>query len=151
MCIRDRRTRLETSSGVYEDAKVTTSWKSGLQSTISVSSTEAEIVAASWATRAMLPLHYVIEELFGILDQASSVSTPVLFQDNESACACAQGGSMRRLRHLTLHQLYVRFACKDGRIRIRPKRTTVMTADILTKVMADVVVSRLLELCGVSP
>ena len=145
------RTRLETSSGVYEDAKVTTSWKSGLQSTISVSSTEAEIVAASWATRAMLPLHYVIEELFGILDQASSVSTPVLFQDNESACACAQGGSMRRLRHLTLHQLYVRFACKDGRIRIRPKRTTVMTADILTKVMADVVVSRLLELCGVSP
>ena len=125
-------------------------WKSGLQSTISVSSTESEVVCASWATRSgLLPLHYVVHECFELFGFAEIIGTPILYQDNESAAVCAQGGMMRRLRHLTLHQLYIRHACRDGLVRVKPKRTKFMSADVVSKVMSDQTVRTLLEFCSI--
>jgi hypothetical protein len=131
---------------------VTTSWKTGLQSTLSVSSTEAEIVCASFATRSLLPLVNVLQEIrdiFKMKGLSFAVETPILYQDNEAALSCAAGGQMRRLRHLSLHQLYVRFVARDGLLRVLPKRTHLMQGDIMSKVLEEQVVQRLLPLMGI--
>ena len=130
-----------------ESFQVPIAWKSGLQTTISISSTESEIVCASWATRNFLPIQYLLEEIKQLF--FFCLCTPCLYQDNEAAMSCAAGGTMRRLRHLTLHQLFVRYMAQDGKIRVLPKRTKEMIADLLTKVLGDERARFLLGLIGI--
>ena len=135
-------------------AHVVVAWKCGLQTTVSVSSTEAEIVCASWASRALMALHFLMVEVARVLPRLCPpdfprfcrplVLTPLIYQDNEAAQACASGGSYRRLRHLSLHNMYVRHLCCHGQLRVLAKRTAVMSADLFTKVLANTVVERLL-------
>ena len=123
-------------------------WRTGLQKTISLSSAESEITCASWTTRELLAQHNFWLQIAGRWGSTFYVAKPWLYQDNEASEAACNGGGIRKLRHLTLAQLFVRTSSAAGRISVLPKRTQVMTGDIMTKVLGEQVLQRLLKLLG---
>jgi hypothetical protein len=99
------------------------------QQSIALSSTEAEITAAS---RAALEIMFVR----GILrDLGVDVSEPTaLFVDNRSAIALAQDRrSCHRSRHILRRFLKVREFVAEGHIRVEYVNTQTNAADIFTK------------------
>ena len=124
-------------------------WRTGLQKTISLSSAESEITCASWTTRELLAQYNFWLEIAGKWKSKFYVAKPWLFQDNEASEAASNGGGIRKLRHLSLAQLFVRTVTLQGRLSVLPKRTQVMTGDIMTKVLGEQVLRQLLQLLGI--
>ena len=108
---------------------VPVSWHSGLQSTISLSSCEAEYVALSECCRE-------VDYLRGIVDFVEHpVGGPTeIFEDNQGTIdLVANPVHHRRTKHIEVKYHYVRDAQEKGRARIVKVHTTLNHADILTK------------------
>ncbi|CAI7808819.1 unnamed protein product [Closterium sp. NIES-53] len=105
------------------------SWNSSKQELVSLSSAEAEFIAACAATREGLYL----QEL---LDEAKFV-TPNQFTlqcDNQSAITIAnKPGFVNRTKHISLRYFFVKDAIDNGRMRLFYCPTSDMAADSLTK------------------
>ncbi|KAE8189347.1 hypothetical protein CF328_g6312 [Tilletia controversa] len=104
-------------------------WRSKLQDTVSVSSTEAEYVALSEATREAIWAVQLLQEL------KLRVKGPVgMFTDNTGAEALARNPqSHQRTKHIRIHQHLVRDANNDGTIKVQRVHTNDNPADLLTK------------------
>jgi hypothetical protein len=125
-------------------------WASKLQTEIALSTTEAEYLAISTATREVLPLMELIQEM---QKQGCGLkaTTPHLhcrvFEDNSGAVELAnsvKNPKMRpRTRHINTKYHHFRDKVQDGIISIHPVSTTDMLADILTKVCNEEIHTRL--------
>ncbi|CAI7879875.1 unnamed protein product [Closterium sp. NIES-53] len=122
------------------------SWNSSKQELVSLSSAEAEFIAACAATREGLYL----QEL---LDEAKFV-TPNQFTlqcDNHSAITIAnKPGFVNRTKHISLRYFFVKDAIDKGRMRLVYCPTSDMAADSLTKKLTRQKFHHCNQLSGVS-
>ena len=112
-------------------------WASKLQTQIALSTTEAEYIAISMATRDVIPLMELVQELEQNGFDYSAVTPKVhckVFEDNSGAVEIATVHKFRpRTKHINTIYHHFRHYVEQGKISILPIRTGEQRADVLTK------------------
>jgi hypothetical protein len=134
-------------------------WASKLQSEIALSTTEAEYIALSMATRELLPLRRILQEInqhslihLPIPDQynitrSSKLQATIVFEDNASCIVLAHSeGSKQRTKHISIKWHHFRDQIRNGNIKIVKIDTHSNWADILTKPLGPQKFQKLREL-----
>lgn len=104
------------------------SWTSRRQSTVALSTTEAELVAASEGARELVWLTRIFEDITMVK------SVPNLHVDNEAAVKLAHNPEFhKRTKHIRIRHFYVRELVSEGAILVKRIGTRDQIADILTK------------------
>lgn len=107
------------------------SWSSKKQELVTLSTTEAEYVAATHAAKEALWMRRLIGEVFRPLSEP----TP-LFSDSKSAIALAQDGHYHaRTKHIDIRYHFIRYIIEAGSLKLIYCPTDEMTADTLTKAL----------------
>ena len=120
--------------------------KCGLQSTISLSTTDSELTSGTACAREVVGVGHFLKEVF-----ASAVfPAAVLHGDCQAANSIAAGlASTRRVRHLSLSALWIRQVTLENKVLLKYIRSADNSADMLTKVLDRQTLERLLPLLGV--
>lgn len=120
------------------------SWSSKKQELVTLSTAEAEYVAATHAAKELLWLRRFIGEVFRPL------KTPtILYSDSQSAIALTRDGSYHaRTKHIDIRYHFIRFAIEDGKITLIYCPTDDMTADTLTKALPTIQTNRFAKALG---
>ena len=125
-------------------------WASKVQGEVALSTTESEYIAISAATREVLPLIELMEELHeqGIIEQDIKPTMRCrVFEDNSGAIELATSVKSPKLRprtkHINTKYHHFRQQVQEGRIVVQAIRTEDMLADILTKVVNEETLLRL--------
>ncbi len=134
-------------------------WASKLQSEIALSTTEAEYIALSMATRELLPLRRILQEInqhslihLPIPDQynitrSSKLQATIVFEDNASCIVLAHSeGSKQRTKHISIKWHHFRDQIRNGNIKIVKIDTHSNWDDILTKPLGPQKFQKLREL-----
>jgi hypothetical protein len=120
------------------------SWKSKLQSTVSLSTTEAEYIAGVEAGKEIK----WVRSLLGELGHGVSGPSP-LRMDNQSAIRVSKNPEHHgRMKHLDLAHYWLRDEVAKGSIGIEYVSTQDQLADILTKALPRPAVDKLRNLVG---
>ena len=111
---------------------LTVSCRSKKQNTVSTSTIEAKLVAASFCARETLgQINFVREFL------PDARISGMLTGDKEAANhLCNSRTSLRKMKHLTLANLFVRDCTASGRLEVQSRRSVDLGADVATKVLA---------------
>ena len=118
--------------------------KTQRQSTISTSTAEAEVKGLSWAGRVLLGFANVLREILGLACVPVSDET-ILEGDNAAANLLARReADLRKVRHVSLADLWIREATADRRLAVRDVETAKNRSDFMTKVLSG---SKLLSAC----
>ncbi|CAB0003770.1 unnamed protein product, partial [Nesidiocoris tenuis] len=121
------------------------SWTSQRQVSVALSSTEAEIVAASEAAKELVWLHRLLTSMTKIED------LPVLYVDNEAAIRLAKNPeNHRRTKHIKIRHFFVRELVMNGEIIIAKVETSKQLADAMTKALHQPRLSELRQKIGMS-
>ena len=120
-----------TSGYVFMAAGGAITWKSKKQTTIALSSTEAEYVALSEAAREACWLRNLYEEL------GYSQKFPITIKgDNDGSIAMAKNPQFHsRSKHVAIRWHWVQELVEKGNVRIETCRDPQQTADVLTKAL----------------
>jgi len=111
------------------------SWSSKKQELVTLSTTEAEYVAATHAAKEAVWLCSLISEIFAPLEITLTNPT-TLHGDNQSAIALAHGGSYHaRTKHIDIRYHFIRYIIEAGSIKLIYCPTDEQTADTLTKAL----------------
>jgi hypothetical protein len=107
------------------------SWSSRKQELVTLSTAEAEYVAATHAAKECIWLRRLIGEIFPrLIDQTT------LFCDNQAALRLATDDNYHaRTKHIDIRFHFIRQTVEDGSINLIYCSTDDMTADILTKAL----------------
>ena len=136
----DLDTRRSTTGYIYTLGGTTVSWVSQLQKVVTLSTTEAEYVVVSEASKEMVWLENFLKEL----DKEHNNS--VLFCDSQSVIHLAKNTVFHaRMKHIQLKYHFIRGLIKDGTLLLEKIRGIENPADMLTKV----VTKEKLKLCQV--
>lgn len=107
------------------------SWSSKKQELVTLSTTEAEYVAATHAAKEAVWLRRLLGEIF-----SPAKAPTTLFGDNQSAIALAHGGQYHaRTKHINIQYHFIRYIIEAGNIRLIYCPTDDQTADTLTKAL----------------
>ena len=110
------------------------SWSSKKQELVTLSTTEAEYVAATHTAKEAIWLCRLLTELFDSID-----SSTTSFSDSKSAIALAHDGHYHaRTKHIDIHYHFILYIIEAGTIKLVYCPTDDMTADTLTKVLPSV-------------
>ena len=140
----DRDSGRSTSGYLMKIGTGAVSWSSKLQSTVSLSTTEAEFIAACYAGREVLWLRNLLSEL-GFEPATSST----LRIDNQSAISVAKNPEHHgRMKHLDLAFFWLRDEVARGRIVVKHLAGVDMPADLLTKSLDRVKVAEFRQMMG---
>lgn len=124
----DKVTGRSTTGVVCIFAEGAISWLSQRQTSVAISTTEAEAVAASEAAREILWLTRLLSDITNFND------TPQLMVDNEAAVKLAQNPELhRRTKHIRTRHFFVRELVTNGEIDIKHVSSDIQLADMLTK------------------
>jgi hypothetical protein len=119
-------------------------WSSKLQQIVTLSTTEAEYVAAVAAGKEISWMQQLFKEL-GIMAPAPST----LFIDNQSAISVAKNPEHHgRMKHLDLAFYWLRDKVAEKRIRVVHLASNDMPADLLTKPLPKPQVAKLRKMMG---
>lgn len=130
---------------VFKFAGGSISWRSCKQKTVALSSTEAEYMAISEATKEAIYLRNLINDLIGKLDCV------ILFNDNQSARKLAYNPILHeRSKHIDIRYHFIRNAVSDKIINIQYLSTNEMIADILTKILQNTKNAKFVQGLGLS-
>jgi hypothetical protein len=109
------------------------SWSAKRQELISLSTTESEYIAATYAAKEALWLRQIISQLFGI-----DLGPTTLFSDNQSAIALTKEHQYHaRTKHIDVRFHFIRWIIEDGKLRLVYCPTEDMVADVLTKALTS--------------
>jgi hypothetical protein len=111
-------------------------WRASKQTTVTLSTTEAELVAVSETAREGIFLSRLLKGLGKKLQQVPSISLPVVDCDNRQTVGLLMKENAplnTRLRHIDINQHWLRQEVQLGHIQVRWVKTTDMIADGLTK------------------
>jgi hypothetical protein len=125
----DRSTLRSTTGYVFKFMGGAISWRSRLQPTVALSSTEAEYRAITEAGQEALWLMKLMKEL------QIPIQTPLkMICDNLSAIHLAQNPVHHgRVKHVAIEHHWIREHVQDGTFKMKHVYTGNMIADILTK------------------
>ncbi|KAM4063305.1 polyprotein [Hirsutella rhossiliensis] len=109
-------------------------WKSGKQDTVTTSSTEAELLALSQASKELLAFHRLCKEI--TLDLESK--DPAIQCDNQQTIRLLTQEMVTlvtKLRHVDIHHHWLRQEVQNGNLQVDWMPTAHMAADGLTKAL----------------
>jgi len=107
------------------------SWSAKRQEIVSLSTTESEYVAATYAAKEALWLRSLIHQVFG-----KTLPPTTLFSDNQSAIALAKEHQYHaRTKHIDVRFHFIRWIIEEGKIRLVYCPTEDMVADVFTKAL----------------
>jgi hypothetical protein len=125
----DLDTRRSTTGYLFKLDGNLISWKSQRQSTVALSSTEAEYMGLSAATQEAIWLKRLLSELKMYEDK-----TVVIHQDNQGAIALAKNPVFhQRTKHIDLRYHFIREQIEGKQVEVYYTPTGEMQADFLTK------------------
>ena len=125
----DLDTRRSTTGYLFLLGAAAVSWCSRLQSTVALSSTEAEYMALTEATNEAIFLRQLLSDI-GIPQLAATT----IFEDNQGAIKLANNPMHhRRSKHIDIKFHHIRHHINHGTICLEYVRTTEQLADSLTK------------------
>ena len=124
--VSDRRS---TSGGCYCMGSTMISWFSRKQSSVSLSMTKAENVAACSASCEAIWLRKLMPSLFNL-----ELDTTVILCDNQSCINMAENPVFHdKSKHIELRYFYIRDMIQKGSIKLQYVSTDEQFADVLTK------------------
>ena len=127
----DVNNRRSTTGYVFFMAGGAISWKSSLQSTVALSTSEAEYMALSACAQESIALQYLCASFNLPTDQPVQI-----FEDNSGAIAMANNPvHYAKTKHIHIRHHFIRECVDSGRIIVTYIPTAEMTADILTKAL----------------
>ena len=129
----DHSTRKSSEGWMFFLFKGPIDWKATRQQTVTKSSTEAELLSLSHAGSEMIWWKRLFNQLRLQFDR-----TPVLYCDNLQTLRVIQKEAIKlntKLRHVDIHQHWLRQAHQDGRLQFEWLETNDMPADGLTKLL----------------
>ncbi|KAL5822188.1 hypothetical protein ACOSQ3_024070 [Xanthoceras sorbifolium] len=133
--------RKSTTGYVYTLGGTAVSWVSQLQKIVTLSTTEAEYVAVTEASKEMVWLQSFLEEL------GKKQEDNVLYCDSQSAIHLAKNPSFHsRTKHIQLRYHFIRSLLEDGILKLEKISGAQNPADMLTKT----VTTDKLKLCSAS-
>ena len=107
-------------------------WSSRKQSSVALSTVEAEYMALSVATQEAIWLQHLQEEL-GV----TNTGPTLIYEDNQGAISMAKNPVFhKRTKHVQIRYHFVREAVEQGTITLEYCRTDEMLADSFTKALA---------------
>jgi len=124
------------------------SWMSKKQELVTLSTMEAEYVAATHAAKELLWLRRLLGEIFRPLNH------PILLNcDNQSAIALTRSNGQfhARTKHIDIRWHFIKFCVDNETIDISYCSTENMTADILTKALSAQKVKKFTTALGLLP
>lgn len=140
----DVESRKSTSGFAFLYAGAAISWISRKQSSVTLSSMEAEYVSLSEACQEAIWLRSLLED-FG----QRQLGATVIHEDNQSCIAFVKAErATRRSKHIETREQFVRNLCDEGKVRLEYCSTDAMTADILTKPLGAQKQQRFASLMG---
>ncbi|KAJ1580915.1 hypothetical protein NDA12_003040 [Ustilago hordei] len=120
--------RRSTSGSVALVYRNPVAWKSATQKCVSLSTVEAEFIAATEATREVLFLKQLLRSI-GI-----ATGTPMVYSDNTGCIQVSKDPAQHwKLKHIDTKYHFVRNNVQEGRVQIKYIDTTRNLADVLTK------------------
>ena len=136
--------RRSTTGYVFTLAKAPVSWKSTLQSTVALSTTEAEYMAVTEAVKEAIWLQGLLGEL-GVGQKHIKVHC-----DSQSAIHLAKNQVYHaRTKHIDVRYHFIREILEEGGVIIQKIRTTENPADMTTKVVTTVKFQYCLDLINI--
>ncbi|KAE8695859.1 U-box domain-containing protein 31 [Hibiscus syriacus] len=133
--------RRSTTGYVYTLGGTAVSWVSQLQKIVALSTTEAEYVAVTEASKEMVWFQSFLEEL------GKKQENIVLYCDSQSAIHLAKNPSFHsRTKHIQLRYHFIRSLLEDGILKLEKISRAQNPADMLTKA----VTTDKLKLCSTS-
>ena len=127
--VKDRRS---TSGNVFLLGGGAITWSSRKQSSVALSTVEAEYMALSVATQEAIWLRQ-LQEALGVTESGPTL----IHEDNQGAISMAKNPVLhKRTKHVQIRFHFVREAVEQGTIMLEHCRTTEMLADSFTKVLA---------------
>ena len=127
--VQDRRS---TSGNVFLLGGGAITWSSRKQSSVALSTVEAEYMALSVATQKAIWLRHLQEEL-GVTDTGPTL----IYEDNQGAISMAKNPVFhKRTKHVQIRYHFVREAVEQGTIILEYCRTDDTLADCFTKALA---------------
>ena len=140
----DPDSRRSTTGMVVKMGTGAISWSSKLQAILTLSTTEAEYIAAVSTAQEIIWLRNLLKEIGFEVKGAS-----ILKLDNQSAIAVSRNPEHHgRMKHLDLRHYWLRDACKAGLVDVQYISTKRMPADILTKTLPRPAVVDACEMLG---
>lgn len=125
----DKEDRKSTTGYIFLLCNAPVTWASKKQSTIAVSSTEAEYLAASQATKEALWLRKLLSEC-----GFPQTNPTVIFEDNQGCIALSENPVHHpRTKHFDIQHHFVREKVQSKEIVLKYCPTNKMLADFLTK------------------
>lgn len=134
----DREGRKSTTGYIFMMNNGPVSWSSKKQTTVALSSTEAEYMALTQAAKEATWLRLLMTEL-GLLGTDSQHAKILVKADNQGSIALANNPVYHaRSKHIDIQHHYVRNEVLEGRIELSYIPTEDMIADGLTKPLVPV-------------
>ncbi len=117
-------------------------WMSKKQSTVALSTAEAEYMAISAALQEVKWLSQLLGELSCVVQKPIPV-----FSDNQAAISISSASAVphSRTKHIDLRHHYVRESVRDGLLRIEWVESSKQLADVFTKALPKLQYKRLTE------
>ena len=136
--------RHSISAYVFQIDSGSISWSCQKQSIVALSTTEAEFIALTHATKEVIWLKQFITEVF------QPIKHPIkVYSDNQSAITIAYGNQQHsRTKHFDIRLYFIRDTVEKKKIRTEYIPTDQMVADILTKGLPGPKVKILTEKLG---
>lgn len=119
-----------TTGWLFSLGSAVVSWRSAKQGSVALSSTEAEVVAASYAACEAVYLRALLLDLGFEQTEATELGV-----DNQGAVHIAKnaGASHTRMKHVARRHFFVRELVADGTITVKFVPTDANVADLFTK------------------
>ena len=125
----DIDTRRSTTGYTFLLAGGAISWNSKKQPTVALSTTEAEYMAATHATKEAIWLHKLFKDIGFSQDGPMTI-----FSDNQSCISLSRNPTFHaRTKHVEIQHHFVRKKIENGEIDLVFRGTQDMVADVLTK------------------
>jgi hypothetical protein len=127
----DSTTRRSTEGYLFQLFRGAIDWRSTKQKTVTTSSTEAELLALTHASKEMLWWKRFFTSIFFDSGHDSAISC-----DNQQMIRLLTKETptlTTKLRHIDIHQHWLRQEVQEGRIKVNWVRTADMPADGFTK------------------
>lgn len=127
----DPETRRSTTGYVFFLANGAITWSSRRQKLVTLSTTEAEYVAASTATRELVWLQKLLSDI-----GCPCEGETTLFVDNQSAIKLVKNPVFhKRTKHIDIHYHFVREKVEENLVKVQYIPSGEQRADILTKAL----------------
>lgn len=126
----DINDRKSTSGFVFKLGNACIGWTSKKQTTVALSSTEAEYIAMCHACGEAMWLSQLLQDM-KILKQQSPIP---MFEDNQGCIAMIKSDKVnQRSKHISIKYHYIKQLYKENKIDVQYCPTECMIADMFTK------------------